>query len=319
MSWIPEVPPPNQWEAGRGWSPSPWPRPGESEQAAHERWKLAWEAFQLHPAAVKGTDETAQVTFARFLKERFAPALRDLGFKGSGSRYRLDRQPFQGGLSFQKSKYSNRAVVEFTINLWVRHLPTEQTFWGDRIGSIMPEAADFWWRLPAAAALDALQMDVVGAVRDYAVVFFEVISEQREFPPDPERRWPLHFALPELHAVRGASMLDHLRLTRRPASPEEAVELLSDGDVQVRRAMLWHLYRGDPENPHLVPALVSVLQNEPNEIDRSRAARGLAFVPSVPLAVVIPVLERSAADDENLEVRLSARYTLAQLERRQVA
>jgi hypothetical protein len=319
VSWIPEVPSPSRWEAGRGWSPSPWPRPGENEQAAHERWKSEWQAFQLDPAATKGTDETAQVTFARFLKERFAPALRDLGFKGSGSRYRLDRHPFQGGLSSQKSQYSNRAVVDFTINLWVRHLPTEQTFWGDRIGSIMPEAVDIWWRIPAAAALDALQIDVVGAVRDYAVVFFEMASNEREFPPDPERRWPLHFDLPEVHGDRGASMLDYLRLTRRPASPETAVELLSEGDANVRRAMLWHLYHGDPENPHIVPALVSVLQNDPNENDRSRAARGLGFVPSAPLTVVIPVLEQSAADDEKLEVRLSARYALAQLERRQVA
>ncbi len=272
MPWIPEVPPPNRCEAGRGWSPSPWPRPGESEQAAHERWKLEWEAFQLDPAAVKGADETAQVTFARFLKERFGPPLRDLGFKGSGSRYRLDRQPFQGGLSFQKSKYSNRAAVDFTINLWVRHLPTEQTFWGDRIGSIMPEAMDFWWRIPAAAALDALQMDVVGAVRDYAAVFFEVASNEREFPADPERRWPLHFDPPELHDVRRASMLDHLRLTRRPASPEEAVELLSDRDARVRGAMLWHLYRGDPGEFPRGPCSRQCAA-ERNQLERSLASR----------------------------------------------
>jgi hypothetical protein len=43
---------------------------------------LEWEAFQLDPAAVKATDETAQVTFARFRKEAFA-------FTSTGVVYRF--------------------------------------------------------------------------------------------------------------------------------------------------------------------------------------------------------------------------------------
>ena len=111
MPWSPELPAPDPRKAGRQWSPSPWPRPGENEQMAHERWKMEWDAFQLDPASVATTAETAQITFAGFLKQRFAPSLRDLGFKGSGSRYRFDRQRFQGGLSFQ-----NRSIP--TVLWW---------------------------------------------------------------------------------------------------------------------------------------------------------------------------------------------------------
>jgi len=65
--------------------------------------------------------------------------------------YRLDHGDSRGALSFQKSRHSTWAVVEFTINVGAPHLPTRQGYGGARwppyatVGGILVAVAS-WCR-----------------------------------------------------------------------------------------------------------------------------------------------------------------------------
>ena len=61
------------------------------------------------------TAETAQTVFSRLLRDLIAPALRDLGFKGSGARYKMTRDEYRIEIEFQKSKWSTRDSVQFDV------------------------------------------------------------------------------------------------------------------------------------------------------------------------------------------------------------
>ncbi len=74
---------------------------------------------------------TAQETYQAMVREQIAPRLRALGFRGSGSVYRLPDHAAWRLLGFQRSVSSNPQRVKFTINLtladkaaWRAALPT---------------------------------------------------------------------------------------------------------------------------------------------------------------------------------------------------
>lgn len=62
---------------------------------------------------------TAQVIYGELVKDTLSPALRALGFTGSGGTYALKSQTHWAQLGLQKSSYSDRAEVRFTANLSV--------------------------------------------------------------------------------------------------------------------------------------------------------------------------------------------------------
>ena len=62
---------------------------------------------------------TAQEAFVKMMKEEIAPALRRLGFKGSGQRYELPSPTHWALLGFQKSAYSDSPEVRFTVNVTI--------------------------------------------------------------------------------------------------------------------------------------------------------------------------------------------------------
>ena len=59
---------------------------------------------------------TAQEMFRAMVRDQVAPALRDLGFKGSGQVYLLPSETHWAMLSFQKSASSDAAGVRFAVN-----------------------------------------------------------------------------------------------------------------------------------------------------------------------------------------------------------
>ena len=102
------------------------------------------------------------------MKGSFAPALRAVGFKGSGGRFELPSERYWTQLGFQKSAFSDSAALKFTVNLsvigrevWAEqaasdpHLgtkPKPSTFYGYwaeqvRIGRLTPSGEDLWWWL----------------------------------------------------------------------------------------------------------------------------------------------------------------------------
>jgi Domain of unknown function (DUF4304) len=133
---------------------------------------------------------TAQETYGELLKTRVAPALRELGFKGSGQNYGLPSDDFWALLGFQKSTSSDAGRVRFTANVLVvsradwdavreerPHLPkrpTATTFWGTfvwqkRIGALLPGGEDLWWEVAAGVDTTELADAVVWAVQDYVL------------------------------------------------------------------------------------------------------------------------------------------------------
>ncbi|MGN9906378.1 DUF4304 domain-containing protein [Phytohabitans sp. LJ34] len=133
---------------------------------------------------------SVQDVYRAMLRDRVAPGLRALGFKGSGARYRLDDEECLAQLGFQSSAYNTSASLSFTLNLSVvsrlvwesarreqPYLPTSPSpnvfygtyVWQRRIGQLMPTQSDLWWDLEHDADPAAVADAVVTAVHDYGL------------------------------------------------------------------------------------------------------------------------------------------------------
>lgn len=133
---------------------------------------------------------TAQESFATLMRLHVAPALRDLGFKGSGAVFNLPEAGFWASVGFQRSVYSDRDEVRFTANLtvvsrsvwqairaekpYLPERPAPNTFygrsvWQERIGGLLPGGEDKWWHLGPDTDLEALARDVVAAISDFGL------------------------------------------------------------------------------------------------------------------------------------------------------
>jgi hypothetical protein len=132
---------------------------------------------------------TAQEAFTKMLKQEVAPALRRLGFKGSGQRYELASDTHWAIVGFQKFSWSNQERIEFTLNItvagkdeWGRareerpYLPAKPSAntgggvgWRERIGNLMPENEERRWAVTTDHPTEPVAGDVVGAIRDFAL------------------------------------------------------------------------------------------------------------------------------------------------------
>jgi len=134
--------------------------------------------------------KTAQETYSVMMKGGVAPRLRALGFKGSGQGYELGSDDYWAVLGFQKSAFSDRGHLRFTINVLVvsraeweaqrdkkprlPRRPNANTFWGSyvwqsRIGGLLPGNEDLWWDVYAEADTRQLTDAVLWAVEEYAL------------------------------------------------------------------------------------------------------------------------------------------------------
>jgi hypothetical protein len=137
-----------------------------------------------------GEMQNARDKVATMLKERVAPALREMGFKGSGQHYHLPVPGHYALLGFQKMRFGTRHDVMFTINLlacshseWaalVERKPHygpkpilgahyEELVWTERIGFLMPEPDDHWWQVLDDTDTEALADEVIGVLREHGV------------------------------------------------------------------------------------------------------------------------------------------------------
>jgi Domain of unknown function (DUF4304) len=124
------------------------------------------------------------------MREQIAPALRTIGMKGSGRVFELPSPEHWALVGFQKSAYSDRNAIRFTLNLTVvdrdvwaatrekkPHLPARPSgnrhygafLWYSRIGRLLPGGADRWWQLDPNTPLQTLSKEVVAAIQDYAL------------------------------------------------------------------------------------------------------------------------------------------------------
>lgn len=154
-----------------------------------------------------GPVERAQDTFRRMMQTEVAPALRNLGFKGSGHSFMWPSDTHWAQLGFQKSTRSDARKVVFTVNVSVvekgawdeeraRHpdlggeRPAPNTTygppaWTERIGFLLPTRKDLWWSVKAGASTTRSAGEVVAAIREYAL---PEIARQIEGSPEARKR-----------------------------------------------------------------------------------------------------------------------------------
>jgi hypothetical protein len=166
----------NPWRAGR--LPNRPPRtPVEEFSAVLRRFhSLVWLSGCEFPL---GTP-TAQETMKVFQRDRLAPALREMGFQGSGSKFRIRDSDPAGYISVNRHRYSNRLVVGFTLNLSVGW-PLDTASWCRNLAAILQHDAgeqDCEWRLPAGADTGDLIEDVVASLRSYGLPAMEAALQE---------------------------------------------------------------------------------------------------------------------------------------------
>lgn len=135
-----------------------------------------------------------QDTFRQFLRERFAPAMRDLGFKGSGQKYSFPSDTHYIQIGLQKSAYSDSNELQFTLNFqiiekkeWMKEKELiqpstpkpnpnihERIGYTERIGLMTPKNLDLWWTYGLdTSELDLLE-EVIVMIRKYIIPMIEL-------------------------------------------------------------------------------------------------------------------------------------------------
>ncbi len=132
---------------------------------------------------------TAQDVFKELLQSTVAPALGAHGLKGSGQVFELPDERFWALLGFQKSTYSDRSKVKFTINLCVvskaeygearresSYLPAKPSpniqggpGWWQRIGYLLPERRDYWWTIGERDPIHQVAEQVLQAITEFGL------------------------------------------------------------------------------------------------------------------------------------------------------
>ena len=121
---------------------------------------------------------TAQDAFRDMMRHEIAPAIRRMGFAGSGGNFRLVDGDDVAHVESQKSRWNSKDEVAFTFNLWVSggRLST-------RLGELLPERRDFWWVLGPETSVDELAGAVIRALEDFGWPAIQAALEAPEPSP----------------------------------------------------------------------------------------------------------------------------------------
>jgi hypothetical protein len=141
------------------------------------------------------SEPTAQTVYATMLRTEIAPRLRELGFKGSGSKYVLPDDDRWLIVGFQKGQYSRADSVPFTVNLtiadkraWAEardrkswlplrpggnsHYPVDEQS-VIRLGNLMPpDGQDRWWEVRPTRPSGPTAARVLIAIERLALPWF---------------------------------------------------------------------------------------------------------------------------------------------------
>lgn len=130
-----------------------------------------------------------QARYKLLIDQHISPRLRAKGLTGSGGRYQLPSASHWSLLGFQKSAYSDRSSVKFTVSVTVvsraewdervaekRHAgkrPSALTRYngidsGSRIGALAG-IEDKWWLIEEDTDINALAIEVLGLIDTFAL------------------------------------------------------------------------------------------------------------------------------------------------------
>ncbi len=248
------------------------------------------------------------------MKSGIAPAVRDLGFKGSGGKFRIGRGDFTGWVYVQKSRWNTKAEVEFTFNVGVFYNLAQshiKGIWGDRIGHLLPDRRDKWWKFDSKESAGTVQEEAIKAVSRYALPAIEVVLENPTMPPTEAELRARALRRPQGRV--GAEVAEHLQVVidlgqRLPAMGSDELHALTlDPDVEIRSRAL-HELAGRIEEDHNALAIVSeALIHDASSYIRKNVALDLAHVPGhhefdQPL--------ETATREDDLQVKWAATYAI---------
>ena len=135
---------------------------------------------------------TASENIDTMVHDGLAPFLRTFGFRRRANSF---ARTFTHGFDvfgLQKSPWGNKQATSFTVNLgicWPRAQallgrPVDKMPFTDshctvfrRIGDIMPEHRDFWWKVQQDTPLDSIQLDLLERIERYVIPWFEWAHE----------------------------------------------------------------------------------------------------------------------------------------------
>jgi len=135
-----------------------------------------------------------QAEFDQMLAEDVRPLLREHGFAKQSRTFRRRRADVWHLLNFQKSTSSTRAAVKFTVNVCVASDRLRGVSWlpegtkppaerechvRARIGSLVPERTDLWWRLSTPQDRRAVAAEVHNALLEHAIPFLERFPDSK--------------------------------------------------------------------------------------------------------------------------------------------
>ena len=136
------------------------------------------------------TPTDARGAYEAMIRDVISPAMRALGFKGSGGSYVLPVASAWVLVGFQRSVHDDRELVEFTVNLtvaskraweavrlerpYLSERPAPNTrygppTWQRRLGALMSAQTDVWWRVTAVIDTSRVGDDVIVALRDFGL------------------------------------------------------------------------------------------------------------------------------------------------------
>jgi hypothetical protein len=274
----------------------------------------ATRASRVDAAGGKGDAEgvpTAQQAFAHMMRNLIAPALRDLGFKGSPTRgFSFANGDYVGDFWTQKSRYSTKAEVVFWVHLSAAHQRTNSVYWTTQLHALIPGNDSFGrWTLRADEQVEPVADHLLGVFRSYGWPAIQAAVDSPGYPPDPGITWARSFPAEPSPAGRGASGPNLGPLTwlvHRATHQDDVFAELADSDEIVRMDAALEIGLTALGDARAVPALLNRLEFDPSASVRERAALALGPVGDRP--EVREAFRAAAAEDEDVQVRWAARY-----------
>lgn len=109
--------------------------------------------------------------------------LKSIGFEQKADTFYINKANNWGLINFQKSRSSTSFVTLFTINLGIsssilreaaginlsKKPAIEECHWNERIGFLLDQKEDFWWKIEADTNLDKLSAEIVMVLNKFAI------------------------------------------------------------------------------------------------------------------------------------------------------
>jgi len=263
--------------------------------------------------------DTAPVLQALVLK-RAETALRGLGFVGSKGTYRLRTSSYGFLAKVTKSVHNRRDRTRFTIDLFARE-PTTGTggIWWKRLGTLLPMGSDHWWELTTGADPEPVSEQVEQTITEFASLAMSTLLEVPGLPGSSlPRLWKRPLAGIDDEARNRLPRSDQLMEQRVAGylvqgwTTAELIDRLAR-DPLVRPTVIFEMMLRNLQADQVAVALADRLDHDSSPVVRGRAARAYG---SLGLGVDVPErLQLVVDEDENLDVRWNARYSIALRER----